>query len=193
MDSTRHQEILDRCWNALPEGCPMRQWDREQFDDVWGYWEPSALARVDPTCSMKISLFFVEVFAQTPDENLYQAHKHWIDKHCRWLQTWGSRKDLDDWSEGAQKCRNNAEEPLKQLIKFIEIAEAHPIFKGELGEDIDVWAKETQKQIKEQCRAEAPKLFVYRVDRDSWRSIVNNAKLHLGKIPADKPGRPKKN
>jgi hypothetical protein len=203
MDSTRHQEILDRCWEALPEGCPMRQWDREQFDDVWGYWEPNALARVDPTCAIPESLLFVEIFAVEPDEEIGRAHKVWIAEHYIWLMCGESCEHIENWNSVLLKCRRNAEDPDKRLIIFIDFACSYLITMEETAGrsdeplessfEVDIWTQETQQKIKAQCLEYYPGLFRLLGDNDAWRGIVNNTKKHIGKIPADKAGRRKKN
>ena len=201
MDSTRQQEILDRCWEALPEGCPMRQWDRELFDELWGCWESSALARVDPTCVKPESPLFVEIFAEEPDEEVRQAHKVWIAEHYIWLMCAESCGDIENWNSALLKCRRNAEDPDKRLIIFIDFASSYPITMEELAGrpdeplessfEVDIWTQETQKKIKEQCLEYYPGLFPPLGDNDTWRGTVNNAKKHLGKIPRGKAGRPK--
>jgi hypothetical protein len=198
MDSTRHQEILDRCWNALPEGCPMRQWDREQFDDVWGYWQSSALARVDPTCAIPESPLFVEIFAEEPDEEVRKAHKVLIAEHYLWLLCSGAEHAFAAWNKATMFCRNKAENPDKQhrqLIKFIEIAHEHPTYKLIKGEVREYWTQDTVTEIKNWCVKNEPELFsnLYyfessasdegqkkiKHDHNLWRRIENNAVQHL--------------
>lgn len=199
MDSTRHQEILDRCWEAMPEGCPMRQWDREQFDDVWGYWQSSALARVDPTCAIPESPLFVEIFAEEPDEEVRQAHKVWLAEHYIWLLCTETKAAMQVWNNAVMYCRDMAgsvDKQREQLIKFIELAQEHPIFSSIEGEVRECWTQDTVTEIKNWCIENEPELFsnLYVCESSAsakgqrkikhlhnvWKNIENNAILHLG-------------
>jgi hypothetical protein len=191
MDSTRHQEILDRCWNALPEGCPMRQWDREQFDDVWGHWDPKALAFIDPTCSILQSILLVEIMAEDedlPDQTIMRGQQQLIVQHYNWMILHWTLDDLRSWNKNVEKCKGKAVDPDIELICYIEVAQRLPLIKGDHEE---LWGAARQEQIKAQCRVDYPEVFSLRTDEDSWRSIVNKAKKHLGEIPRGKAGRPK--
>ena len=198
MDYTRHQEILDRCWEALPEGCPMRQWDKKLFDELWGHWDPRALARVDPTCAIPESLLYVEVFAEEPDVDARKAHKVWIAEHYLWLLFSGTEVAFNEWNNTAMKCRKNADSPDCALITFIEYAMEYPTGRVELviepgGGSIEneEWIQDTKKQIKEELKGRYPNLFPPLDDPDAWRALINNAKKHLGEIPNCNAGRPK--
>jgi hypothetical protein len=189
MDSTRHQEILDRCWEALPEGCPMRQWDREQFDDVWGCWDPMALALVDPTCSNGLSIFFAVAWGDIDDYPTKEQARV-IGEHYRWLVASGEQRELKNWHLATMKCLNNRVQPDKQLIYYIEGAIGLPTIEKCIDEN-GFWGIARQAEIKAQCLVDYPKIFEGRIDDNSWRSIINKAKKHLGKIPKCNAGRPK--
>ena len=199
MDYTRHQEILDRCWEALPEGCPMRQWDKKLFDELWGHWDPRALARVDPTCAIPESLLYVEVFAEEPDVDARKAHKVWIAEHYLWLLFSGTENAFKAWNKAAMDCRGkagNVDKKRKQLIKFIELAQEHPIFSSIEGEVRECWTQDTVTEIKNWCIENEPELFsnLYVCESSAsakgqrkikhlhnvWKNIENNAILHLG-------------
>lgn len=184
----RFQEILDRCWNALPDECPMRGWDRKTFDIVWGAWSPAELARIDPTCAMEWSILFVGVITSSA----LTEQKDAITQHYLWLMESSNDECFREWNKAAEKCLENFQAPNQQLISFITVAEILPVL---ITEDdsggTGLWGASQQARIKKYCIDSDPELFSGMSDNDAWRSVVNNAKNHLGIIPQAKAGRPR--
>jgi hypothetical protein len=139
MDSTRHQEILDRCWEALPEGCPMRQWDREQFDDVWGCWHPIVTAIADPGLKRNFSILIsVLMNNEEVKQSPKSAPDYWgfvcwapetceIYKHYQWLIEKGSEEDLEQWNKEVRECKRKLKKTGdKRLLMLILVMEEWP-------------------------------------------------------------------
>lgn len=97
------QEILDKCWEALPAGCPMRGWTREQFDTCWGDWDSLATAEVDTPMERDFSIIIAEYITGSLGELQLAA----IQDHEKWLAQEGTARDLAQWQSDLLAGKKN--------------------------------------------------------------------------------------
>lgn len=151
------QKRLDRCWNALPEKCPMRQRNRKRFDEVWGNWDPVATATVDPNFKKKFSILLAEFLTEnraqktplgTHEESVSDIYRPYtkntteeasgitddegfILEHYAWLLKEGTVEDLADWNEEVLGCINNMQHGRNEkLIILLQVALGVPHEEG---------------------------------------------------------------
>ena len=165
----------------------MRGWDREDFDTVWGGWNPADLAIIDPNCCMNWSILLVDIIAGEALEQQKRA----LSEHYLWLMESGGKDELKDWNKMVEKCKSSGLCPDQKLINFIVVAENLPVFEGaDIDDGLGLWGAASQARIKEYCKSSHPELFATMISNDAWRAVVNKAKKHMGKIPNARAGRP---
>ena len=118
------QKMLDRCWNALPENCPLRvELSKEQFDNCWMSWNPLATAYADPDFKLKFSIILAEYMWGSASESVISA----IQKHYEWLLKEGSDDALKCWNDETLACKININFPVNhKLIALLEVASGLP-------------------------------------------------------------------
>ena len=174
------EAILQRCWKALPEGCPMRGAGYEKFQTLWAPWSPHQLATIDPLCKIDHSILLIDFIPGTPDQ--YQseslaAHHEWIIKHA-------DEDYTEKWHKDVMQCKKHHAQPDHLLIELLEMEEALAAINEEQGSP-------TKADIRKYLCATEKRKWPASDDHTGWSALWIRAKKHAN-VLRSKGGRPPK-
>ena len=179
------QSIVDRCWNSLPEGSPLRLLGRDSFDDIYGDWDPVITATIDPKLEMDFSILIADMIDPSiqyaGEQNLmavggasYTEQFPYfplciqpILLHQLWLLNEGSKEDLEAWNAEVLGCKNNMIYGRNEkLIILLQVALGVPHEEGRYATfDMKPGQGEESKQAFAMEQAKIRKMRDYLADR----------------------------
>ena len=173
-------EIVQRCWNALPEVCPLREIGYEKFTMLWVPWIPYELATIDPHCKIDHSIILVDFILGSPDQ--YQSE--YLGAHFEWILKHADEDYIKRWNKDLLRCKQHAAQPDKQLVAILRMDEAFTAINEDQGSPTK---SDIRKYLREKEKNEWPALE----DHQGWNYLWQRAKKHATVLQS-KGGRPPK-
>lgn len=201
-----YQKSLDRLWNALPLGCPMRVAGRELYNIYWSKLDPLAMAKADPTLNILHSPILAEILCGYSNESQADA----LGQHFIWLITYGCAEELEIFNDDILKCRKKIAGAasnrvavlveLAQGLEHVHLCEETDSPKVEKegekeGEEVDspsdagIAYTTTREKLITMAAEQYPELFPDKIENLLWNDQLQKIRMHLP-VKAHKRGAP---
>jgi hypothetical protein len=174
------EEILQRCWNVLPEKCPLRKLGYEKFTILWSPWVPYQLATIDPLCKIDHSILLIDFILGTPEQ--YQSE--YMAAHLEWILRHADADYTEKWNKDLLQCKKHHAQPERQLVDILMMEEYLVAINEYQGSATKL---DIRKHL---CEAEKSKWPAID-DHTGWSALWIKAKKHAN-VLRSKGGRPPK-
>jgi hypothetical protein len=160
-------EIIQRCWNALPEVCPLREMGYEKFTMLWVPWIPYELATIDPLCKIDHSIVLLEFILGSPNQNQSES----LQEHFEWMLKHADEEYVKKWNKDLMRCKKYAAQPDMQLVAMLGMDEALTADNEDRGSPTK---SDIRKHLSRSGKAEWPDIE----DHQGWNHLWKKAGKH---------------